>query len=352
MSTLYNVNSFLTFRNVAVPDRPTINKAFVRFTAVSSALNDDDNVLVMISGEDADTGSTPTDAAEANAIVETTSCINWDNIEHWTAESTYDSVDISCVIQEICDRAGWESGNDITILVRDYNSSGVGLDQLRVPYDYDESSTKSPKLYIYYTLDEEGSDGVVVGGSSVTSQVYSPTISPAGVTCGGSADVGGITTYLIESAGVVLDGWALGRTYNEVIAPAGVTLSGSATISIGYVPVGGLLCAGSAPYGGSQSVTASGGAVCDSVKYLGKYYQRVLVTISANMIPEDQTGFTWVAKIYVGEGQTITRAGASDLSENLLPCKLALYNSATGYLLVDTKLDVAAGSDTSYYVYF
>lgn len=56
---------------------------------------------------------------------------------HWSAESVYESPDISEIIQEVIDRSGWEEGNKIGVVLEDhYSWSG----QYKLPWDYIKSS--------------------------------------------------------------------------------------------------------------------------------------------------------------------------------------------------------------------
>lgn len=356
----YNLNSFLTFRNIPIQKRVTVHKAFIRFTAQSAASatdhdNDEDEVNIMISGHDTDDSSPPETGEEAFDLDRTTSCINWDEIGHWTDETEYDSVDISCVVQEILDRAGWASGNDITIFLEDYASTSTGgTNVTRRAYDYDDTPAKAAKLLIYYTLDEEMDGGVVCNGTAHVSKSIQPAIVSAGVVCAGSAVVTSITTEVILPAGVVCSGTGDHATYNEVTTGVGLLAGGTANMSVDEAPNGGLVCGGSAHMVGSQTVVLTpAGLVCDSPKYLGRYYQRILITIYANSVPSDQVQFTWTAKLFIGSSYNVTEVAATDLSENRLPCKLAYYSQATGYLVCDTRLPlVAEATDTEYYVYF
>ena len=190
---IYAHNAFLTFRNLAIPKSTVINNAFIRFTAKDGvgigAGNTNDVVKAMILGEYSDTGTNPTSAEEAYALPKTTSCQAWDNISHWTDNSTYDSPDISCVIQEIVDRSGWASGNDITIFIEDYDSGSTGSTgtaQTRSAYDFSEDSGKTAQLFVYYVLSEVATGGVSCGGSAPETKVTVRTTS-GGIVAGGSS---------------------------------------------------------------------------------------------------------------------------------------------------------------------
>lgn len=65
-----------------------------------------------------------------------------------TANSEY-SIDVTSVIQEIVNRAGWVSGNAILIIIDTHADCTQG--EWQDYYSYDASTTKAPKLNITYT---------------------------------------------------------------------------------------------------------------------------------------------------------------------------------------------------------
>jgi len=111
-------------------------------------------VRTKLSAEDVD--DAPTFADDADAFDDryanhTTAMVNWDDIGSWTAESEYDSPDISSVIQEIVNRAGWASGNDLVLFWEDFDGrSSKALNVWRSAHSYDGDTTKAPLLTIDY----------------------------------------------------------------------------------------------------------------------------------------------------------------------------------------------------------
>jgi hypothetical protein len=75
-----------------------------------------------------------------------TDAVNWDAVDAWTAETTYDTPDLTSIVQDIIDRSGWSSGNALMVLVRTAGtSSGT-----RTAYDTAGSASKSALLTITY----------------------------------------------------------------------------------------------------------------------------------------------------------------------------------------------------------
>ncbi|MFW9899899.1 MAG: hypothetical protein ACFFDY_01270 [Candidatus Thorarchaeota archaeon] len=96
-------------------------------------------------GEDEDTATTPTSCADVVAMNLTTASVNWNNEGAWTLDTAYDSPDIKTIIQEIVNRGGWASGNDIQILVME-NGSSTGA--FRSFSNIDRGASYKAALYI------------------------------------------------------------------------------------------------------------------------------------------------------------------------------------------------------------
>ena len=140
--------SALRFLNITIPQGATIDTAKLTLTAAVALSGT--VVNSKISAEDTDDAATWSTKADYDTRFanHTTAIVSWDGIGAWTVDTEYDSPDISTVIQEIVDRAGWASGNDIAIFWEDSDDRSS---YLRKAYSYDASSAKAPKLVITYT---------------------------------------------------------------------------------------------------------------------------------------------------------------------------------------------------------
>lgn len=132
-ATLYAFCAGMIFRSVDVPQGAYISNAYLTLTA----FNDDSGTTVntKIRAYDADdiTGDLST-SAEWDAMFPsnlTTAEVQWDSIASWTQYNEYNSPDISSVIQEIIDRPGWSSGNDMCIFWDDYDERSSASDFAR-----------------------------------------------------------------------------------------------------------------------------------------------------------------------------------------------------------------------------
>jgi hypothetical protein len=131
------------FRSVAVPTGVTITSAIIRFTAAST-----DSVTTCnadIVGEDNGTPAVFSTYADFAGRDRTTAVVDWDGLGTWTVGNTYDTPDISTIIQEIIDRGDWADGNDLVVFVEDDGSS-VGA--FRTPASYENVTHAEAQLIL------------------------------------------------------------------------------------------------------------------------------------------------------------------------------------------------------------
>jgi len=143
----------MRFVNITIPKGSTILTAKLTFQCYASDAAA--GVNTRISAEDVDDPATFADNAAAfdtRWAARTTERQDWDNIEAWTIGENYDSVDFKAVIQEIIDREGWASGQDIVIFWEDFEDRSTGLaGQLRRAKSYEHGDNAPPKLTITYS---------------------------------------------------------------------------------------------------------------------------------------------------------------------------------------------------------
>lgn len=141
----------LLFQGVTVDKLSQIDNAYIRFTPTS---NQSGSVATIIKGVDVD--SAPRwegDYAVDNAIdgdgsdgyVGTTASVNW-SPGAWSTSSPSQntSVDVTSIVQEIIDRAGWSNGNDMGFGIQTIGGSGVRY----------ASRTVAPQLVIEWSKTE------------------------------------------------------------------------------------------------------------------------------------------------------------------------------------------------------
>lgn len=171
----------MIFSNASIPQGAVIEEAYFEVvsngsysssTTVSIYAEDTDNPNTYNSSNNNMSGRTPTTANQS-----------W-TFSYWSAaDLTYKSPDITSVVQEVIDRSGWTSGNDINIITTQTSGN-------RVARSYNNSASDAPKLIIKYS-DASLSDNYLtfvdestlpVGSSFTTDNIETASFSSGGNT--------------------------------------------------------------------------------------------------------------------------------------------------------------------------
>lgn len=148
------------FTNVTVPQGATITSATFILTAQATYNAGSNTISYLVSAEASNNGpafsvAQPGDCLRSasapvgsNARPRTTAVSAAWNQNSVTANTEY-SIDVTSVVQEIINRAGWVSGNAINIIVDTNTTTTQG--EWQDYYSYDGSTTKAPKLNIVYS---------------------------------------------------------------------------------------------------------------------------------------------------------------------------------------------------------
>ena len=135
----------MRFTGLQIPQGASITRAYIQFVADQNGQSSTSSVT--IKGEDTDDASAFTSSnGDITGRVQTSASVGW-NIPAWTTngESGLDqqTPDLTGIVQEIVDRGGWQSGNDLVIFVE--GSSGK-----RSAKSYNTGSSVAPILEIHY----------------------------------------------------------------------------------------------------------------------------------------------------------------------------------------------------------
>jgi len=136
----------IRFQNITIPQGATINSAFIEFTADESHNRD---TRLRIFGQNSD--DTATFSSANNNITNrprTSNSVFW-QLAGWGTGNTYQTPDITSIIQEVVDRGGWSSGNSMAVLIYP-NFDCVNSNCKRVAESYEGSSGNAPLLVIDY----------------------------------------------------------------------------------------------------------------------------------------------------------------------------------------------------------
>ena len=163
--------SALRFPSVDIPVGSTILTAYVSVraladistTTVNARLTGNLEVNPPIFDDSAlwrDRRGTLVGGATNNYI--TTHQVDWNSIAAWTADTWYNSPDISAILQEIINQAGWASGNPVAIFLDDHNGRSTQTTGVyRMMYGYIDNAASAPKLYATW------STGVIVATRAI-----------------------------------------------------------------------------------------------------------------------------------------------------------------------------------------
>jgi len=162
----------LRFNNVTVPSGAIINSAKITFRSTGESNFQYYQKIYGIDEDDtADLSSDPTGRTK------TTASVDWDP-NGFFDETDIDTSNIGSIVQEIIDRAGWSSGNDMGFLIQD----DAGSSHTANVYDYADSTTLCALLTIEYTTGSPSPSPTPSSSESRSpslSASLSPSLSPS-----------------------------------------------------------------------------------------------------------------------------------------------------------------------------
>jgi len=149
----------LRFQSLVIPQGATINNAYIEFEVDET---DSGTTDLVIYGQDTDdAGTFGNGANNISNRTRTSASVNW-SIPAWNVVSAKQQTpDITTIIQEIVDRTGWSSGNDLAVIIE----PGAGCNSSscqRTAESEDGEAANAPLLVIDYT----------VGGAGLTCETF------------------------------------------------------------------------------------------------------------------------------------------------------------------------------------
>ena len=140
----YSWSIFARIAGLTIPQGSTIDSATIHFhTPVSSSAT---GKTVIIDGNDIDTAAIPTDEGHIRSATKTSATVSW--TFGAISGGTVESPEIKTIVQEIVNRAGWASGNAMTIYLHTPTTSSDWDLTVRT---YDHSSGQAPHINITYS---------------------------------------------------------------------------------------------------------------------------------------------------------------------------------------------------------
>ena len=138
----YNAYIGMRFQNVAVPKNATIQNAYIEFTAYSDKSGSGASLTFSAANEDDADDFSPYSRYLLRDKAKT-SAVTWSNIPNWKRNNKYQSPDLKNAIQPVFNRSGWQSGNDLMLIVS--NIAGN-----RGAYTYNGQPSGAARLVIEY----------------------------------------------------------------------------------------------------------------------------------------------------------------------------------------------------------
>jgi hypothetical protein len=140
-------SSGMRFQGVTVPKGATITTAYLKVRARFDVLMPTEGTTIY--GQAAEDPITFSTSGDYDGRARTTASVYWSLASPpgppWVADIDYTSPEIKTIVQEIVNRAGWVSGNDMVMFFVPDGNQDVWA------YAYDGSATYAPKLHIEYT---------------------------------------------------------------------------------------------------------------------------------------------------------------------------------------------------------
>jgi len=208
----------MRFLNVAVPQGATISNAYLEFET-----DETDSVSTTLNFYAEDIDDAPafsTSSFDITDRTKTSASVTWSNVPAWdTLDEKHQTPDLSAIIQEVVDRSGWSSGNDMVIIV---DGSGE-----RTAEAYDGESANAPLLHFEYS---------VGGGATAATGIAANGNDFAG-TAADTITIPDDTTLDISDT-LTIEGWVSGAG-QDVAATGGGTIADTVVDTLEFDTVNG-----------------------------------------------------------------------------------------------------------------
>ncbi len=139
----------MRFQNVAIPQGATINNAYLEFETDET---DSGATNLVIYGEDADNPNVfANNDNNISSRNQTSASVNWAPTAWNTVNQLHQTPGISTIIQEIVDRTGWSSGNNMVIMIGP-GAGCVDTNCQRTAESFNGEANAAPLLVVDYSL--------------------------------------------------------------------------------------------------------------------------------------------------------------------------------------------------------
>ena len=147
-------NSLFRFLSIGVPDGATVDSAFLSICGLGS---ESDSCYVKITAEDTGSAATFSTFSDWTSRHHTSARTGW-NLPNFVNRDFVTSPDIKNIIQEVVDRADWDSANNLAVFLQD--SLGNDIRYINdMSYD---GVAYSAKILIYYSAGSPPAGGSIM----------------------------------------------------------------------------------------------------------------------------------------------------------------------------------------------
>ena len=130
------------FRNLALPQGATVSNAYLEFTAYQNSTSSSASFNIYGVDQD-DPNSFRRYSRYMQRDKPKTAAVAWSSIPQWIRNYTYQSPSVVSIVQQIVNRPGWKSGNEMMFIFADF----IGV---RGAYTYNGKPSGSVKLVIEF----------------------------------------------------------------------------------------------------------------------------------------------------------------------------------------------------------
>ena len=134
----------LRFNSVHIPQGKTISAAYLSFYSPSGQWV---NIAFQMAGDSTGNSAPFSSSAKPSGRTFTTAKINHSSDTLWSASTWNNLNDMSAVIQELVNRADWQSGNSISIILKGTGSTWAR----KFANSFEAGAATAPKLVITYS---------------------------------------------------------------------------------------------------------------------------------------------------------------------------------------------------------
>ena len=314
----------LRFQGITIPRASTILDATIDFTAYETERK---AAALTFHGQDIDAAPTfSVTVTDISTRTTTTASVDWRPVPAWEeVGETYQTPDLSAVVQEIVDRNGWSSGNPLAFIITGSGSRAA------VSYDgaaSEGNETLAPRLRVAY------GDRCYHLDASASPPAAGSVAAVPEPNCRGGLYTAGTQVQLtaVPAEGYTLASWSGDASGNA--SPTTISMDGDKTVTASFKTATCYTLTTMVEPAASGSVSASPAPNCGAAKYA----ENTQVTLTATPAP-DHVFASWSGAVTGLENPVIVTVDAAK-------SVTANFRQETCYGLITTANPPGSGTVT------